>query len=133
VGDDELVPVEEPDPSDSMLRRAKKKMDDYKWVEPLIRYAVIAALGTGAGMASHKVEDAKEVAQHSEGVSELKALQQEVRELREGLLQRVSVEEREREEAAKKHEHRLTRIETLLEVRMGVAPMPAAEAARPTN
>lgn len=108
-------------------------MDDSKLVEAAVRWGVIALLGSGAGYVSHRTEDAQTEAQHATSVSEIKELQQQIRELRSGVLQRVDTEEDERQEALKKHEHRLTRIETMLEIRLGAAPMPAEAAPAPPN
>lgn len=108
-------------------------MDDSKLVEAIIRWGVVAVLGAGSAMATHQVEDSSHVAVVQDNRNEVLALQAEVKLLREGFAQRIDVEEKEREADMKKQEHRLTRVETLLEVRLGVAPMPAAEAAAPPN
>lgn len=125
---------EVPEPSEqSLIRKARLKMEDSKLLEAIIRYGMIAMLGAGSAMATNKVEDAGHdtiVQENRNGVLELR---EEVRLVREGFAQRVEVEEKEREDALKRLEHRLTRIETLIEVRLGVAPMPAAEAAAPQN
>jgi hypothetical protein len=124
VGDDELV---EADPGEqTLIRRARKKMEDTKLIEHIVRWAVIAAIGAGSSVATRQVKDAGHetvVQENREGVLELRG---DIKLIRDGFAQRVEVEEHEREDALKKLEHRLTRIETLLEVRMGVAPMPAA-------
>lgn len=123
---DELVEVE-PDPSDSMLRRAKKRMDESKLVETAIRWTVTALLASGAGYASHNVTDAKEVATHNEANTEILALKQELREIREGFQQRSHFEEQEREEAVQKVRDRLL----YLEYHTGVRHEPPAAAAAP--
>lgn len=124
MGDDELV---EADPGEqTLIRRARKKMEDTKLIEHIVRWAVIAAIGAGSSVATRQVKDAGHetvVQENREGVLELRG---DIKLIRDGFAQRVEVEEHEREDALKKLEHRLTRIETLLEVRMGVAPMPAA-------
>lgn len=124
MGDDELV---EADPGEqTLIRRARKKMEDTKLIEHIVRWAVIAAIGAGSSVATRQVKDAGHetvVQENRDGVLELRG---DIKLIRDGFAQRVEVEEHEREDALKKLEHRLTRIETLLEVRMGVAPMPAA-------
>lgn len=128
---------EEQDPSDSLIRRAKKKMDDSKLVEAAVRWGVIALLGTGAGYASHKVEDAQGEAAHYASEAKLLALEAELDGLREGLKQRVEVEMRERLEAQHKAdlavERRIGRIEGRLGIELNLEPAASAEVAPPSN
>jgi hypothetical protein len=96
---------------------------------------VIAALGTGAGMASHKVGDAHEDLTHEQNKAQIELLRQELREFQAGMLSRVETEEKERlaaERAADERRHsreeyrerRFTRIEGKLGIE---APPSAAE------
>jgi hypothetical protein len=128
VGDDELVEVDpKPDPSDSMLRRTKKKMDDMKLVESIVRWGVTALLASGAGYTSHTVADAKETASHNEASAEVLALKQEIKEIREGFAQRTHTEEQEREEDVMKLRERIL----YLEYHTGARHEPPAAAAAP--
>ncbi len=124
-------PEPEPDPADSLIRRAKKKMDDSKLIEAAVRWGVIALLGTGAGYASHRVEDANTTAEHYASEAKLLALEAELDDVRDGLKQRVEVEMRERLEADAKAERYLERRLTRLEVHAGLEAPPAAAAAAP--
>lgn len=129
MGDEELIPVEEGE--QSLIRKARKKMEDTKLIEHIVRWAVIAAIGAGSSMATRQVGDAGHEATVQGNRSEVLKLQDEIKMLRDGFSQRVEFEENEREEDVDKLRDRIRRLETLLEVRLGVAPMPAAEAAPP--
>lgn len=111
-------------------------MTDHPGFDLAMKLLATAAIAAGSGYASHQVSDGKESAIVLDNRSQVLALQDDVRLIRAGFTQRVDLEENAREDEYKKIEHRLTRIETLLEIRLGVAPMPAAaaaEAATPPN
>lgn len=114
------MPDQKPDPGDSLIRRAKKKMDDSTVVEVAIRYIVMALLGAGSAVATHKVEDAQTEAAHYASEAKVLALEAEVDSLREGLKQRIEVEMRERLDAEARAavtiERRVSRIETKLNI-----------------
>jgi hypothetical protein len=106
-------------------------MDDHKLIEHLVRWAVIAAIGAGSGMATRQVGDAEHNAVVQSNRSEVLALQADIRMIREGFAQRVEVEEKEREDALKRIERRLTWLEAKLDISAPpAAAMPAEEPTR---
>lgn len=131
MGDDELVEVEDPKASETLIRRARRKMEDTKLIEHIVRWAVIAAIGAGSSMATREVGDAQHESVVQSNRNDVLKLSEQLEMLRAGFHQRVEVEEGEREEDIEKLRERIRRLETLLEVRMGIAPMPAAAAEAP--
>lgn len=131
--DEELVevsPESAEHPSEqSLIRKAKHKMDEIKLLERLIPPVVAAVLGVSGGVASSKVKDADYDAVVQSSREEILALKADLQLFRSGFLQRVDVEEREREEDVEKLRDRVIVLETLLRQR-GIEP--PAEAA-PVN
>jgi hypothetical protein len=118
----------EPDPSDSMLQRARKKMDDSKLIELVVRWGMIAAVGAGSSVATRQVGDAEHNAVVNTNHAEILSLKTTIEELRSGFHQRCDVEEKEREEDIEKLRDRVM----YLEARTGLRSDPPAPAASPS-
>lgn len=119
MGDEELVEADE-----SLIRKARRKVDDSKLIEHAVRWAVIAAVGAGSSMATRQVSDADQSAVVQTNRAEVEKLKAEIEMLRDGFTQRVDVEEREREAEQKRFERRIT----WLEARLNISAPAAAEA-----
>ena len=102
-------------------------MLDSDTLKVIVRWIAVAAISGATGMASHRVEDADEVASHEEGRAERLALKEEIKLLREGMAQRIEREETEKDVAIE----RLQRRVTWLEAKLDISAPAAAEAAAP--
>ncbi len=95
-------------------------------IEKLAPLLVAAFIGSSASVATRKVEDAGQDAIVQSNRTEILAIKADLEMFRSGFLQRVDVEEKEREEMIRKLEHRLTWLEARLNIS---APPAAAEVA----
>lgn len=108
----------------------------FDWIVKLLAAAAVAA---GSGYASHQATDASESARVQSNYAEVQKLKDDLQMAKDGFRQfsetNVREEENERERDIKRLERRLVRIETLLELKLGVQPIAeaAAPAATPPN